>query len=128
MSHRLDAFCDDIHSEFLGHEEDTPDDGLRFFILDQRRRELPVNLNRVDWILLQIRNRRVSFSEVIEGDLDPHLAEHLKRLLNFTVIKQDIGLENLDFKHAWGNTEALECLLAGLGKVSVNQTFGRNID
>jgi hypothetical protein len=74
---RLHALGDGREAEGTSEVDDRRHDDAVMAVADDPGREVPVDLDDIDGELLQVRERRVSRTEVVDGD--PH-TDRLERL------------------------------------------------
>src|SRR5215470_16561017 len=104
----LDAFGDDRQVQALAHGDDRLSDGLVLAVLDEVANEGAVHLQGVDREALDLCERGVADSEVVDGDPHTQLLNGGKQLDRPLRILHHQALRQLDLEQLWRHAGFLE--------------------
>ena len=122
---RLDAFSRGLHSHALGNTDHSTHDVERAGVLGEVLDEAPVDLDPVEGEILQIAERRVTRTEVIQGNADAEIAQPIQDAERGIGILQEARLGNLELQPVWRQSRRTQSAKNGRHQSGTSELDGR---
>src|SRR5882724_3025936 len=124
----LDTLGYDIHSQVLRQHQDRPNDFNVFFVIHDARNEGTVDLQRVDGEPVQVAERRITRTKVVNAEPYAKCAQ-LKQHGGccFDVI-HDHAFRDLEFQTVRIESTLVETTLHLIYQIGLSKLFGRQVN
>src|SRR5439155_23512844 len=126
LAHILDAFGDNLHPQRVRESSDRVDDRRGLVVVLELTDERAVDLDRVDRQVSQITDRRISGTEIVDGDLDAKFLERVQLPYCARVVVDERGLGDFERDRRWVDLRRFERLAHALGKVGLVELATRD--
>ena len=124
----LDPFGDHRKRHGLRQRQHGGDQNPILVLLDQSHDEAAIQFDLVDWQLLQVSQRGVAGAKIIDGEVDPQLADGLHLEHGFVEIFQDHRFGELQHQAGGRDPAVVDDLLQLRQKITMVKLAGTDVD